>query len=190
MSLFSDPSLYLSFSFRPFSLLVMKVDSLTSLGLRSLQEISEGSVYISNNTNLCYQHTLKWHQIFTGSQIKRRRSWNDIKFNRPASQCGKMNGILNCFFCMYCTHSNVTDSCDLFNMTFCLCVCVLTEAEGHVCDPLCSNSGCWGPGPDQCLFCRNHSRHNTCIAQCNIFSGSVCARIECVNEYMFIPQHC
>ncbi|XP_060793411.1 receptor tyrosine-protein kinase erbB-3b isoform X2 [Neoarius graeffei] len=117
---------------RPFSLLVMKVDSLTSLGLRSLREISEGSVYISNNTNLCYQHTLKWQQIFTGNQIKRRRNWNDIKFNRPASQC---------------------------------------EAEGHVCDPLCSNSGCWGPGPDQCLFCRNHSRHNTCIAQCNIFSG-------------------
>lgn len=97
MSLFSDPSLYLSFSFRPFSLLVMKVDSLTSLGLRSLREISEGSVYISNNTNLCYQHTLKWQQIFTGSQIKRRRNWNDIKFNRPASQCGKMNDILNCF---------------------------------------------------------------------------------------------
>ncbi|MCJ8741867.1 hypothetical protein PDJAM_G00075710 [Pangasius djambal] len=116
----------------PFSLLVMKVDSLTALGLRSLREISDGSVYISNNTNLCYQHTVKWQQIFTGSQIKRRRTLNDIKFNKLPSQC---------------------------------------EAEGHVCDPLCSNSGCWGPGPDQCLSCRNHSRHHTCVAQCNIFSG-------------------
>ncbi|KAB5546524.1 hypothetical protein PHYPO_G00073070 [Pangasianodon hypophthalmus] len=116
----------------PFSLLVMKVDSLMALGLRSLREISDGSVYISNNTNLCYQHTVKWQQIFTGSQIKRRRTLNDIKFNKLPSQC---------------------------------------EAEGHVCDPLCSNSGCWGPGPDQCLSCRNHSRHHTCVAQCNIFSG-------------------
>ncbi|TSL61272.1 Receptor tyrosine-protein kinase erbB-3 [Bagarius yarrelli] len=116
----------------PFSLLVMKVDSLTSLGLRSLREISDGSVYISNNTNLCYQHTVKWQQIFTGSQVKRRRQLNDIKFNKSPSQC---------------------------------------EAEGHVCDPLCSNSGCWGSGPEQCLSCRNYSRHHTCVAQCNIFSG-------------------
>ncbi|KAK3546894.1 hypothetical protein QTP86_003767 [Hemibagrus guttatus] len=71
----------------PFSLLVMKVDSLTSLGLRSLQEISDGSVYISNNTNLCYQHTVKWQQIFTGGELKRQRQLNDIKFNMQPSQC-------------------------------------------------------------------------------------------------------
>ncbi|XP_062872148.1 receptor tyrosine-protein kinase erbB-3b [Trichomycterus rosablanca] len=117
---------------QPFSLLVMKVDSLTSLGLRSLQEINDGSVYISNNTNLCYHHTVDWLQIFSGTRAKRRRSFNDIKFNKPQSRC---------------------------------------EAEGHVCDPLCSDSGCWGPGPDQCLSCRNHSRHQTCVAQCHIYSG-------------------
>ncbi|XP_053338604.1 receptor tyrosine-protein kinase erbB-3b [Clarias gariepinus] len=116
----------------PFSLLVMKVDSLTSLGLHSLREISDGSVYISNNTNLCYQHTIKWQQIFTRRKTKGQRFPNDIKFNKPASQC---------------------------------------EAEGHVCDPLCSDSGCWGPGPEQCLSCRNHSRQQTCVAQCNILSG-------------------
>lgn len=126
MSLFSDPFLRLSFSFRPFSLLVMKVDSLTSLGLRSLREISEGSVYISNNTNLCYQHTVKWHQIFTGSQIKRRRAWNDIKFNKSPSQCGKTNVLKCSSFCLYCTHSNFTDSCDAMYSTR-LSACV------HVC---------------------------------------------------------
>lgn len=168
-SLFSDPPLHLSFSVRPFSLMVMKLDSLTSLGLRSLREISEGSVYISNNTNLCYQHTVKWQQIFTGTQPKRRLKLNDIKFNKPARLCGKMSIfllrghiILSRIHAMYSALLSAS-----------VCVCVLTEAEGHVCDPLCSNLGCWGPGPEQCLSCRNHSRRHTCVAQCNIFSGSV-----------------
>ncbi|XP_030624452.1 receptor tyrosine-protein kinase erbB-3b [Chanos chanos] len=117
---------------RPFSLLVMKVPSLKSLGLRSLREISDGSVYISNNTNLCYHHTIKWRQLFIGNRPNRRNSHNDVKFNKPLSQC---------------------------------------VAEGHVCDPLCSDSGCWGPGPEQCLSCRNHSRHGTCVANCNFYSG-------------------
>ncbi|KAG9269097.1 receptor tyrosine-protein kinase erbB-3-like isoform X2 [Astyanax mexicanus] len=116
----------------PFSLLLMKVDSLTSLGLRSLREINDGSVYISNNTNLCYHHTVDWGKIFTGNRRQRRLNYNDIKFNKPQSQC---------------------------------------EEAGRVCDPLCSDAGCWGPGPEQCLFCRNHSRDGTCVAQCNIYSG-------------------
>uniref|UniRef100_A0A8B9I0X5 Receptor protein-tyrosine kinase n=1 Tax=Astyanax mexicanus TaxID=7994 RepID=A0A8B9I0X5_ASTMX len=116
----------------PFSLLLMKVDSLTSLGLRSLREINDGSVYISNNTNLCYHHTVDWGKIFTGNRRQRRLNYNDIKFNKPQSQC---------------------------------------EESGRVCDPLCSDAGCWGPGPEQCLFCRNHSRDGTCVAQCNIYSG-------------------
>lgn len=90
MFLFRVLHLGSSFSIRPFSLLVMKVDSLTSLGLHSLREISDGSVYISNNTNLCYQHTIKWQQIFTRRKTKGQRFPNDIKFNKPASQCGKM----------------------------------------------------------------------------------------------------
>ncbi|XP_066526360.1 receptor tyrosine-protein kinase erbB-3b [Hoplias malabaricus] len=118
----------------PFSLLVMKVDSLTSLGLHSLREINDGSVYISNNTNLCYYHTVNWIEIFTGPRRKQRQNHNDIKHNKPDSQC---------------------------------------EAEGRVCDPLCSDAGCWGPGPEQCLSCRNHSRHGTCVAQCNIYSGEM-----------------
>ncbi|XP_016322047.1 receptor tyrosine-protein kinase erbB-3-like isoform X2 [Sinocyclocheilus anshuiensis] len=111
---------------RPFSLLVMKIPSLTSLGLRSLREISDGSVYITQNKNLCYHHTVNWTQIVTSNCD------NDIKDNKPQIKC---------------------------------------EEEGHVCDPLCSDAGCWGPGPEQCLLCRNHSRHGTCVSHCNLYSG-------------------
>uniref|UniRef100_A0A8C1IG57 receptor protein-tyrosine kinase n=1 Tax=Cyprinus carpio TaxID=7962 RepID=A0A8C1IG57_CYPCA len=112
---------------KPFSLLVMKIPSLTSLGLHSLREISDGCVYITQNKNLCYHHTVNWTQIVTSNCD------NDIKDNKPPIKC---------------------------------------EEEGHVCDPLCSDSGCWGPGPEQCLSCRNHSRHGTCVSHCNLYSGS------------------
>lgn len=154
------------YSVRPFSLLVMKVDSLTSLGLRSLRDIGDGSVYISNNTNLCYEQTVTWQRVFTGSRVRRRVTLNDIKFNKLQSQCGKMMALWNV--------NTFTDLCVVLSTTFSVCVCVFTVAEGHKCDPLCSDSGCWGPGPEQCLSCMNHSRHHTCVAQCNIFSGSVC----------------
>ncbi|KAI4872468.1 hypothetical protein NFI96_022937, partial [Prochilodus magdalenae] len=45
--------------------------------------------------------------------------------------------------------------------------------EGMVCDKLCSEAGCWGPGPDQCLSCRFYSRGRTCVKSCNLYSGDV-----------------
>ncbi|KAI1892254.1 hypothetical protein AGOR_G00131460 [Albula goreensis] len=113
-----------------YSLLVMKLHSLTSLGLRSLKEISDGGVYISGNEKLCYHHTINWTQITAGAKANRRRV--TIKNNRAQADC---------------------------------------DAEGHMCDPLCSDAGCWGPGPEQCLSCKNYSRGGTCIAQCNFLTG-------------------
>ena len=46
-----------------------------------------------------------------------------------------------------------------------------SAAEGMVCNHLCSNDGCWGPGPDQCLSCRRFSRGRTCIESCNLYDG-------------------
>uniref|UniRef100_A0AAX7TX74 Receptor protein-tyrosine kinase n=1 Tax=Astatotilapia calliptera TaxID=8154 RepID=A0AAX7TX74_ASTCA len=109
-----------------FSLTVMRVPTLTSLGLRSLKEISDGSMYISLNSNLCYHHTVSWTKLFRGRRhIKLRIHY-----------------------------------------------CVVCFAEGHVCDPLCSDAGCWGPGPEQCLSCRNYSRDGTCVHSCNFYNGA------------------
>uniref|UniRef100_A0A8C9S178 receptor protein-tyrosine kinase n=1 Tax=Scleropages formosus TaxID=113540 RepID=A0A8C9S178_SCLFO len=116
--------------YKGFSLLVTKLPFITSLGLRSLRNINDGSVYISNNKRLCYHYTVNWTQLFTGTS-SRQQDISDIKKNRPESKF----------------------------------------AEGRVCDPLCSTSGCWGPGPDQCLSCRNYSRGGTCVAQCNFITG-------------------
>uniref|UniRef100_A0AAR2JUX9 Receptor protein-tyrosine kinase n=1 Tax=Pygocentrus nattereri TaxID=42514 RepID=A0AAR2JUX9_PYGNA len=48
--------------------------------------------------------------------------------------------------------------------------CIL---ERMICDPLCSDAGCWGPGPDQCLSCRFFSRGRTCVESCNLHHGDV-----------------
>uniref|UniRef100_A0A672TBG8 receptor protein-tyrosine kinase n=1 Tax=Sinocyclocheilus grahami TaxID=75366 RepID=A0A672TBG8_SINGR len=45
------------------------------------------------------------------------------------------------------------------------------QCKGHVCDPLCSSEACWGPGPEQCVSCKNYSRGGTCVPQCNFLSG-------------------
>nr|CAD7256550.1 unnamed protein product [Timema shepardi] len=44
-------------------------------------------------------------------------------------------------------------------------------AEGLVCDPECSSDGCWGPGPDQCLSCKNFQLANRCLRDCDSVSG-------------------
>uniref|UniRef100_A0A4W5NTU1 receptor protein-tyrosine kinase n=1 Tax=Hucho hucho TaxID=62062 RepID=A0A4W5NTU1_9TELE len=103
--------------FRGYSLLVMRVPSLTSLGLRSLRRINDGGVYITGNRKLCYHHTVNWTRLFSSSSRPQRLE------------------------------------------------------EGHMCDPLCSSEGCWGPGPDQCMSCKNYNRGGTCVHQCRFLTG-------------------
>uniref|UniRef100_A0A8C9ZIS2 Receptor protein-tyrosine kinase n=1 Tax=Sander lucioperca TaxID=283035 RepID=A0A8C9ZIS2_SANLU len=118
---------------RGYSLLVMKIPSLTSLGLSSLRKINDGGVYITGNKKLCYHDTVNWTRIMTSSSRPQRRQKNiDLKENRPRNQC---------------------------------------VIEGHVCDPLCSSDGCWGPGPNQCLSCKKYSRGVTCVPDCMFLTG-------------------
>lgn len=41
-------------------------------------------------------------------------------------------------------------------------------AASSVCHEACSDDGCWGPGHDQCLSCKNFRLHSTCVENCNI----------------------
>ncbi|XP_034440903.1 receptor tyrosine-protein kinase erbB-3a [Hippoglossus hippoglossus] len=118
---------------RAYSLLVMRLPSLTSLGLRSLQKIEKGDVYITGNKNLCYPDTINWTRIvISSSSPAKRQKPIDIKNNRPRNQC---------------------------------------VSKGHECDPLCSSDGCWGPGPNQCLSCKNYRRGGTCVPDCMFITG-------------------
>ena len=73
---------------RGFSLLIMKNLNVTSLGFRSLKEISAGRIYISANRQLCYHHSLNWTRLLRGPSEERL----DIKHNRPRRDCGERKG--------------------------------------------------------------------------------------------------
>ncbi|XP_043931644.1 receptor tyrosine-protein kinase erbB-4 isoform X2 [Protopterus annectens] len=109
------------------ALLILKQQGISSLHLQSLNEISAGNVYITDNYNLCYYHTVNWTTLFRTNIQK-----VVIKDNRNPKNC---------------------------------------TASKMVCDPLCSDAGCWGPGADQCLSCRYFSRGRTCIDSCNLYDG-------------------
>ncbi|KAM5156966.1 epidermal growth factor receptor [Mantella aurantiaca] len=55
--------------------------------------------------------------------------------------------------------------------------------SGSVCHPLCSDQGCWGPGPEQCLSCQTYKRGKECVLSCNINTGEPREYIE--NENCF-----
>ncbi|XP_051944362.1 epidermal growth factor receptor isoform X2 [Hippocampus zosterae] len=40
--------------------------------------------------------------------------------------------------------------------------------RNDTCDHKCTVDGCWGPGPDMCFACRDHSRDGSCVDSCNI----------------------
>ncbi|KAL6474900.1 hypothetical protein MHYP_G00159400 [Metynnis hypsauchen] len=60
------------------------------------------------------------------------------------------------------------------------------EADGHVCDPLCKNGSCWGPGPSQCVSCVSYRRGKECVKECNIRNGLV---REISDDLSCIPCH-
>ncbi|XP_059055085.1 epidermal growth factor receptor isoform X1 [Achroia grisella] len=48
---------------------------------------------------------------------------------------------------------------------------VPTTCANLVCDPQCSEDGCWGPGTDQCLSCQNFKYEEMCIKNCSVIPG-------------------
>ncbi|KAL2085432.1 hypothetical protein ACEWY4_018752 [Coilia grayii] len=44
--------------------------------------------------------------------------------------------------------------------------------QNSTCDGLCSEVGCWGPGPSMCLSCQHFSRRGLCVQACRLLHGS------------------
>ncbi|XP_034957242.2 epidermal growth factor receptor isoform X1 [Zootoca vivipara] len=102
--------------------------NITSLGLHSLKEVSDGDVAILKNNHLCFGNTVNWNKLF----VTKDQSTKIIR-NRDESECA---------------------------------------AATEICHPLCSDEGCWGPGPLQCFSCRNFIRQRECVKECNIVQGN------------------
>uniref|UniRef100_A0A8C1W3G4 Receptor protein-tyrosine kinase n=1 Tax=Cyprinus carpio TaxID=7962 RepID=A0A8C1W3G4_CYPCA len=60
--------------------------------------------------------------------------------------------------------------------------------QDQVCDPLCADAGCWGPGPSQCVSCLNYKRGTECVEQCNVLQGSVREFVDGLNCVSCHPE--
>ena len=47
----------------------------------------------------------------------------------------------------------------------------ICHKEKHVCDPQCSVEGCWGPGNELCLSCKNFMAETECVESCDPVKG-------------------
>uniref|UniRef100_A0A8C1R6D3 Receptor protein-tyrosine kinase n=1 Tax=Cyprinus carpio TaxID=7962 RepID=A0A8C1R6D3_CYPCA len=48
---------------------------------------------------------------------------------------------------------------------------MISNADNSTCDEMCTNDGCWGPGPTMCFTCKHYTRKKHCVASCNLLAG-------------------
>ncbi|XP_063808696.1 receptor tyrosine-protein kinase erbB-3 [Pseudophryne corroboree] len=163
---------------RGVSLLVMKNSNVTSLGFRSLRDISAGKVYITENENLCFYHTINWTSLFTT-----RRQNYELKNNRAPAACVKEeklcdplcsaagcwgSGPAQCLSCRNFSRDGIcVPSCNLslgdkreFTRNK---VCLQCHPE---CQKMEGSLTCNGTGADSCMQCANYRDGLHCVAKC------------------------
>ncbi|XP_077644838.1 receptor tyrosine-protein kinase erbB-3 [Lonchura striata] len=162
---------------RGFSLLIMKNENVTSLGLRSLREVSAGRVYITENRRLCFLHTVHW------AALRRSRADLDIRNNRPRSKCQQEGKVCDplcsaegcwgpgpgqCLSCRYYSRRGV-----------CVPTCRFSQGEPREfsqggecsechpeCQPIAGAATCNGSGADTCTRCAHYRDGPHCVARC------------------------
>lgn len=65
-----------------YALMVSRSDALVELGLRNLEKVMDGDVYVGGNPKLCFAYTLPWESIAPSSG-------RQVQSNRPAEECRK-----------------------------------------------------------------------------------------------------
>ncbi|XP_029989818.1 receptor tyrosine-protein kinase erbB-3a isoform X2 [Sphaeramia orbicularis] len=170
--------------YRTYSLMVVKIPSLTSLGLRSLRRINDGNVYITGNKKLCYHDTINWTRIFSGSsRPQRRQKQTDIKDNCPRSQCVAEGHVCDPLCADGCWGPGPSQclSCRKYSRGgTCVPECMFLTGERREfatssgeclpCHPECKvqegKETCTGPGADQCVACANLQDGPHCVPSC------------------------
>uniref|UniRef100_A0A8C4EYG5 Receptor protein-tyrosine kinase n=1 Tax=Dicentrarchus labrax TaxID=13489 RepID=A0A8C4EYG5_DICLA len=167
--------------YKGYSLLVMRISSLTSLRLRSLQKINDGGIYITGNKKLCYHDTVNWTRILSSSSRQQRR---DIKDNRPRNKCVNDGHVCDplcssdgCWGagpnqCVSCKKYSRGGTCvpDCMFLTGSVREFASPSGECMPCHPECKvqagKETCTGPGADQCVACASLQDGPHCVSSC------------------------
>lgn len=162
------------------SLVLMRAGHIQFLGLRSLKEISHGSVVLRDNPKLCYTSHDQWRALFKTSASEQNVR---LQNNAPAQYCSRQNASCDpqcsqegCWgpgpsLCVSCLQFNrrgrCVESCNILHGAprevelSGRCVTCHSECELQDGAPTCS-----GPGPDQCRRCAHAQDGPHCVGQC------------------------
>lgn len=148
---------------------------ITSLGLRSLKEISDGDVIIMKNKNMCYTSKSHWKKLF-----KSNGQSATIEENADAATCGQNFNPPTTFIYVLLSllQQHFINKAWLFlweKISFCdsmfFFFFLFPAQRNHSCDRKCTAEGCWGSGPHMCFACSDYSRSGSCVDSCNILEG-------------------
>ncbi|TWW73767.1 Epidermal growth factor receptor [Takifugu flavidus] len=151
---------------------------ITSLGLRSLKEISDGDVIIMKNKNLCYTSKSHWKKLFTSDS-----QHPTIEENADAATCAQRNNSCDrkctaegcwgsgpdmCFACSnYSRGGSCVDSCNILEGEPREAVVDKTCVECHPeCERMNGTATCIAPGSGNCTRCANSQDGLFCVSRC------------------------
>eukprot|EP00066_Takifugu_rubripes_P008880 XP_003975413.1 PREDICTED: epidermal growth factor receptor [Takifugu rubripes] len=151
---------------------------ITSLGLRSLKEISDGDVIIMKNKNLCYTSKSHWKKLF-----KSDSQHPTIDENADAATCAQRNNSCDrkctaegcwgsgpdmCFACSnYSRGGSCVDSCNILEGEPREAVVDKTCVECHPeCERMNGTATCIAPGSGNCTRCANSQDGLFCVSRC------------------------
>ncbi|XP_044151217.1 epidermal growth factor receptor [Bufo gargarizans] len=159
-----------------FSFAVVRI-SISSLGLRSLREVSDGDIVIKQNPNLCYTDSMNWTTIIRANQQK------SIGENRNAEECAAEEKICHPFCSNGCWGPGPSQclSCKAFKRGR-ECVSSCNKLTGNPrefiedgdmcvsCHPEClqlnNTVTCDGPDANQCTKCAHYIDEGDCVKNC------------------------
>jgi len=145
--------------------------SIESLGLESLAKIVYGTIFIANNSRLCYVNSVKWETI---RERENQRLY--IAHNRNDSACLQDNEVCSAecttggcwgphdYQCRSCANYHLGNRC-VHSCESVVGVYTAGSNECRSCHAECKTN-CTGKDSDKCDDCRNARDGPYCVAQC------------------------
>ncbi|XP_064421448.1 receptor tyrosine-protein kinase erbB-2 [Latimeria chalumnae] len=152
--------------------------SISSLGLRSLNEISGGLVLIHENPSLCFIDKIPWSKIFRGSRqgLIQLANKSPQQCVSEGQVCYKLCSNQECWGlgptqCVHCAHflrgQVCVESCNILEGE------IREYADGNKCIPChpeClpqnNTKTCKGPGAEDCEVCTHYKDGDSCVEKC------------------------
>ncbi|MBN3324666.1 EGFR factor, partial [Atractosteus spatula] len=151
---------------------------ITSLGLRSLKEISDGDVVIRGNPHLCYTNADQWKRLFKLEKQNARVSENadPTECSALKQTCDELCTSEGCWgpgpsMCFSCQHFMRQQQCvNACNVLEGLPREFIMDKKCIECDPECmpqnGTQTCTGSGPDKCAECAHFKDGPHCVHKC------------------------